>query len=230
MSKPGLLTLTIKDKSALYLAYMPYVVANGGLFIPTNSSYRLGDEVFMLLNLMGEEEKIPVAGTVIWMTPKGAQGKANGRNRRAVQRPGPGQHAEEDREPTWPAPSAATNPLTRCRQLRAGFAEPVSSGRFFVDAAAAGRRPGSRARSECRHRLNCAGRYRNRQRISCPVSSVLILSRMKYSGILIAPSRWLVLELARQAHIQPDCRRPAMICCAWSEGQPSPASAHSVVS
>ena len=66
MSKPGLLTLTIKDKSALYLAYMPFVV-NGGLFIPTNSSYRLGDEVFMLLNLMGEEEKIPVAGTVIWM-------------------------------------------------------------------------------------------------------------------------------------------------------------------
>ena len=67
MSKPGLLTLTIKDKSALYLAYMPYVV-NGGLFIPTNSSYRLGDEVFMLLNLMGEEEKIPVAGTVIFGT------------------------------------------------------------------------------------------------------------------------------------------------------------------
>ncbi|MGB5257491.1 MAG: pilus assembly protein PilZ, partial [Woeseiaceae bacterium] len=50
MSKPGLLTLTIKDKSALYLAYMPYVI-NGGLFIPTSSSYKLGDEVFMLLNL-----------------------------------------------------------------------------------------------------------------------------------------------------------------------------------
>jgi len=69
MTKPGLLTLTIKDKSALYLAYMPFII-NGGLFIPTNSSYRLGDEVFMLLNLMGEDEKIPVAGTVIWMTPK----------------------------------------------------------------------------------------------------------------------------------------------------------------
>jgi hypothetical protein len=38
-SKPGLLTLTIKDKSALYLAYMPYV-KNGGLFIPTSSNYR----------------------------------------------------------------------------------------------------------------------------------------------------------------------------------------------
>ena len=59
-NKPGLLTLTIKDKSALYLAYMPFV-KNGGLFIPTNSNYRLGDEVFMLLNLMGEEEKLPVA-------------------------------------------------------------------------------------------------------------------------------------------------------------------------
>jgi len=74
MAKPGLLTLTIKDKSALYLAYMPFV-RNGGLFIPTNSAYNLGDEVFMLLNLMDEAEKIPVAGSVIWMTPKGAQGK-----------------------------------------------------------------------------------------------------------------------------------------------------------
>ena len=73
MSKPGLLTLTIKDKSALYLAYMPFVI-NGGLFIPTNSSYRLGDEVFMLLNLMGEDEKIPVAGKIVWVTPQGAQG------------------------------------------------------------------------------------------------------------------------------------------------------------
>ena len=74
MSKPGLLTLTIRDKSALYLAYMPFI-RNGGLFIPTSSSYRIGDEVFMLLNIMGEDEKIPVAGRVIWVTPKGAQGK-----------------------------------------------------------------------------------------------------------------------------------------------------------
>ena len=73
INKPGLLTLTIKDKSALYMAYMPFV-RNGGLF-PTNSNYRLGDEVFMLLNLMGEDEKLPVAGRVIWVTPKGAQGK-----------------------------------------------------------------------------------------------------------------------------------------------------------
>jgi type IV pilus assembly protein PilZ len=53
---------------------MPFI-ENGGLFIPTNSTYRLGDEVFMLLNLMDEQEKLPVAGRVVWLTPKGAQGK-----------------------------------------------------------------------------------------------------------------------------------------------------------
>jgi type IV pilus assembly protein PilZ len=69
----GILSLTIKDKAVLYAAYMPYV-KNGGLFIPTNKSYNIGDEVFVLLNLMDEPEKIPVAGKVVWITPKGAQG------------------------------------------------------------------------------------------------------------------------------------------------------------
>ena len=68
----GILSLTIKDKSVLYAAFMPFI-KNGGLFIPTNKSYKLGDEVFMLLNLMDEPEKIPVAGKVVWITPKGAQ-------------------------------------------------------------------------------------------------------------------------------------------------------------
>ncbi|MDF1781020.1 MAG: PilZ domain-containing protein [Alcanivoracaceae bacterium] len=69
----GILSLTIKDKAILYSAYMPFV-RNGGLFIPTNKDYKLGDEVFLLLNLMDESDKIPVAGKVVWVTPKGAQG------------------------------------------------------------------------------------------------------------------------------------------------------------
>jgi len=73
-ARHGILSLSIKDKAVLYAAYMPFV-RNGGLFIPTKKEYELGDEVFMLLNLMGEEEKIPVAGHVVWLTPKGAQGK-----------------------------------------------------------------------------------------------------------------------------------------------------------
>jgi type IV pilus assembly protein PilZ len=65
--------LTIKDKGALYAAYMPFV-RNGGLFIPTNKPYKIGDEVFMLLTLMEEKEKLPVAGKIVWVTPPGAQG------------------------------------------------------------------------------------------------------------------------------------------------------------
>ncbi len=71
--RQGILSLTIKDKGALYAAYMPFV-KNGGLFIPTNRDYKLGDEVFMLLKLMEESEKLPIVGKVIWITPKGAQG------------------------------------------------------------------------------------------------------------------------------------------------------------
>jgi type IV pilus assembly protein PilZ len=73
-TKQGILSLTIKDKSALYAAYMPFI-KNGGLFIPTPKTYRLGDEVFMLLTLMDDKEKLPVAGRVVWVTPKGAQGQ-----------------------------------------------------------------------------------------------------------------------------------------------------------
>lgn len=69
----GILSLTIKDKAILYSAYMPFI-KHGGLFIPTSKDYKLGDEVFLLLNLMDEADKIPVAGKVIWVTPKGAQG------------------------------------------------------------------------------------------------------------------------------------------------------------
>jgi len=73
-AKQGILSLTIKDKSALYAAYMPFI-KNGGLFIPTPKPYRLGDEVFMLLTLMDEKDKLPVAGRIVWVTPKGAQGQ-----------------------------------------------------------------------------------------------------------------------------------------------------------
>lgn len=73
LARPGVLSLTIKDKSALYAAYMPFV-KGGGIFIPSNKPYKIGDEVFMLLTLMDSKEKIPVAGHVIWITPSGAQG------------------------------------------------------------------------------------------------------------------------------------------------------------
>ena len=72
-SRNGILSLTIKDKAVLYSAYMPFL-AHGGLFVPTNKAYSIGDEVFMLLTLMDEAEKIPISGKVVWVTPRGAQG------------------------------------------------------------------------------------------------------------------------------------------------------------
>lgn len=71
-AKQGILSLTIKDKGALYSAYMPFI-KGGGLFVPTNKPYKLGDEVFMLLKLMEEPERLPVVGKVVWKTPAGAQ-------------------------------------------------------------------------------------------------------------------------------------------------------------
>ena len=69
----GVLSLNINSKSALYAAYMPHL-KNGGLFIPTNRPYEMSDEVFMLLTLMDDPTRIPVAGKVAWITPSGAQG------------------------------------------------------------------------------------------------------------------------------------------------------------
>jgi type IV pilus assembly protein PilZ len=70
----GLLTVAIKDTAALHQAYIPFV-KNGGLFVPTTTRYQLGDEVLVLLSLLGEKEKTAIAGRVVWVTPKGAAGR-----------------------------------------------------------------------------------------------------------------------------------------------------------
>ena len=43
-ARQGILSLAIKDKAQLYGAYMPFV-RGGGIFVPTNRRYSLGDEV-----------------------------------------------------------------------------------------------------------------------------------------------------------------------------------------
>ena len=72
-ARQGILSLAVKDKAALYGAYMPFV-KNGGVFVPTPKRYFLGDEVFLLLTLPDSSERLPVAGKVVWVTPLGAQG------------------------------------------------------------------------------------------------------------------------------------------------------------
>ena len=67
-NNPGLLSLVIKEKSTLYAAYMPYI-KGGGLFIPTNKNFKIGEEIFMLLSLVDDPLKLKLAGKVIWLTP-----------------------------------------------------------------------------------------------------------------------------------------------------------------
>ena len=71
LSRPGVLSLHIKERSALFAAYMPFL-KNGGIFIPTNKDMKLGEEVFLLLTLMDEPQKIAVQAKVVWITPAGA--------------------------------------------------------------------------------------------------------------------------------------------------------------
>lgn len=66
-AKPGILTLAIKEKSALYAAYMPFV-KGGGLFVPTTRQYNMGDTVFMLLSILNDTTKTPISGKVVWIT------------------------------------------------------------------------------------------------------------------------------------------------------------------
>jgi type IV pilus assembly protein PilZ len=72
-ARQGILSLALKDKNALYNAFLSFV-KGGGIFVPTPKRYNLGDEVFVLLTLPESTERLPVAGKVIWITPAGAQG------------------------------------------------------------------------------------------------------------------------------------------------------------
>ena len=50
---------------------MPFIIG-GGLFVPTNREYDLGQEVFVLL-VMEDAERLPIAGKVVWKTPANSE-------------------------------------------------------------------------------------------------------------------------------------------------------------
>jgi len=76
--RPTVLSLAIREKAALYAAYMPFL-KNGGIFVPTQKAHRLGDEIYLILTLMDDASKYPIAGKVVWITPAGAHNnKAQG--------------------------------------------------------------------------------------------------------------------------------------------------------
>ena len=48
--------------------------ANRWFICADNETVSASDEVFLLLTLMDEPEKLPVAGRVVWITQEGTQG------------------------------------------------------------------------------------------------------------------------------------------------------------
>jgi type IV pilus assembly protein PilZ len=75
--RPAVLSLAIREKAALYAAYMRYL-KNGGIFVPTNRPYKLGDEVYLILTLMDDPTKYAVAGRVVWISPAGSTARTPG--------------------------------------------------------------------------------------------------------------------------------------------------------
>lgn len=70
--KIRVITLAIKDIVALQSSHSSFL-KSGGLFVPTSRQFKLGEELYLLLHLMGEPEKLPFLGEIIWITPEGPE-------------------------------------------------------------------------------------------------------------------------------------------------------------
>ena len=71
--RPSVVQLAIKEKGALYAAYIP-LFKEGGVFIPTSREYKLGADVYVLMTLPDDTQRYPIAGKVAWVTPPKAAG------------------------------------------------------------------------------------------------------------------------------------------------------------
>jgi len=73
VNRPVVFTLAIRSKSALYAAWIP-LLKGGGIFLPSNKSHMLGEEVLILLTLLDDPARIPVQGRIAWINPVHAAG------------------------------------------------------------------------------------------------------------------------------------------------------------
>ena len=76
-ARPSVISLAIREKGALYAAYMPFV-QGGGLFVPTTRHANVGDDLYLILTLLDDATKFAVPGKVVWLTPPGSTGRQQG--------------------------------------------------------------------------------------------------------------------------------------------------------
>jgi type IV pilus assembly protein PilZ len=67
-TRPGVFSLVIRSKAALYAAWIP-LLRGGGIFVPSTREHRLGEEVMVLLSLLDDSTRIPIQGHVAWVNP-----------------------------------------------------------------------------------------------------------------------------------------------------------------
>lgn len=76
-NRPAVLSLTIKERASLYGSYMPFI-ENGGLFIPTQKEYAIGDQLYIILQVLSNPKKFSISTKVIWISPAGITQKLQG--------------------------------------------------------------------------------------------------------------------------------------------------------
>ena len=73
VARPGVFTLVIRSKAALYAAWIP-LLKGGGVFLPSTRAHTLGEEILVLLTLLDDPNKIPLQGSVAWINPAHSTG------------------------------------------------------------------------------------------------------------------------------------------------------------
>jgi type IV pilus assembly protein PilZ len=68
VKRPGVYSLVIRTRSALYAAWMP-LLRGGGIFVPSTDERQLGEDALVLLSLLDEAGRIPIHGHVAWINP-----------------------------------------------------------------------------------------------------------------------------------------------------------------
>lgn len=66
---PGkMMALHLRDKAMIYNSYMPFLEF-GGVFVPSDDNFKLGDEVLLSLELGEEGDKKFLRTKVAWINP-----------------------------------------------------------------------------------------------------------------------------------------------------------------
>ena len=66
---PGrMMSVSLKDKPIAYYSYMPFL-EHGGIFVPTNDEFKMGEEVLLVLELVGpaSTEKLFIKTKACWI-------------------------------------------------------------------------------------------------------------------------------------------------------------------